>query len=162
MPTYRAGVSLRDDRGLLGRTSFRVTAADIGAGATAAASITDAVIAASNGAAASYSGILSGPQSADYGADAQYESSSQEAVLTFKSAAGQLSRLTVPAPKVTIFKADGITVDGADSLVGDISDAVLASGVTISGAALTTFVGGHLIQRRRKQLQSSLKTADLT
>jgi len=161
----KASITFRDDIGLDSVSRFIVHGT--GADATEAAGdarvqgkvVGDAMVAVSNGYAAAGGGILTQVYGDDgsYGANADYESCSDEAVLRFKTALGSIHTLHVPAPLKTMFDDASIVVVNAGGTATLIT-AVLAHCTSISGEALTRYVGGRRVKRRRRALLSNLKT----
>jgi hypothetical protein len=76
---------------------------------------------------------------------AQYPSVMQQAVLTFQCADGTIAKVSLPAPKLSIFLADGQTVDAAQ-IVAIIANCI-ATLVSNSGSPATSFIGGFLTGR---------------
>lgn len=73
-----------------------------------------------------------------------YQSNKMSAQLVFQTAAGSNLRLTIPAPSLGIFLADGQTVDPANALVLAIVASCIGSLSDAAGNVAVTFVGGTL------------------
>jgi hypothetical protein len=73
---------------------------------------------------------------------APYQSVADQATLNFQTAAGNIVRLTLPAPQSGIFLADQYTVDPTNPFVVTIIGAALAVLVDSSGNPVTAFIGG--------------------
>jgi hypothetical protein len=73
---------------------------------------------------------------------AQYQAVQQNCELTFQTSAGTILRLTLPAPPLTILKADKKTVDPA--LVSALVTACLGQLSDGSGNAAAVYLGGVL------------------
>lgn len=75
--------------------------------------------------------------------DAAYWSISDEAVLVFEDATGTQTRLTVPAPKREIFKADGKTVDPTNFNVSSLIAAAISEIIVpASNLPVVNYIGG--------------------
>lgn len=110
---------------------------------------------------------------AQYGAHnsgGAYESVIDKAVLVFQDAAGTLHRYEIPAPKVSIFKADKITVDPANTDVAALIAAMSGTPGTNSafvtsrsGNFLANYMGGFYKARKiRRRLNVLVLQPDLT
>lgn len=74
------------------------------------------------------------------GVNATFPDVADAAILTFTTAIGTLVTLTLPAPKLAIFMADGATVN--PSAIADIIAAALANLVDGAGNPVTAYVAG--------------------
>lgn len=92
-------------------------------------------------------------KSGEYGTAAVYESVTDKAVMTFIDSAGQIHRFTIPAPKSSIFLADGITVDAGNTDVSNwvalvTNDAAAAYFIsTRGGLEFASFAGGLRVKK---------------
>lgn len=84
------------------------------------------------------------------GSTADYSGVEDKAVFVFQTAAGQVHRYQVAAPKAAIFLADDETVDYTNALVIAFVAQVNAAFVSRDGVDITASVGGY---RRRAPLQ---------
>lgn len=76
-----------------------------------------------------------------------------QAVLTFRdSTTGSLARLFIPAPKESIFLADGSTVD--PTAIGGLISAVEGTIIAGSGNPVDQFVGGEIFATRTNAIAS--------
>lgn len=73
---------------------------------------------------------------------ATYPSIAQQAVLSFRCADNTIARVAVPAPALSIFLADGITVDA--STITTLITACISQLVSNTGSAAVSFIGGSL------------------
>jgi len=71
---------------------------------------------------------------------ATYPDVADAAILVYADGGGLEARLTVPAPLLSIFLADGSTVDPATIVA--LNAAVIGTLVTASGSAVTTYLSG--------------------
>lgn len=168
MATVMGGVTFRDDRGLTAKARFFSTygggGETIANGLTRLEAVATALVACSNAEPASSFGVLEGVYvSAAFGADANYESCSDVCHLTFGiTDSKSLVRISIPAPKETIFQADGLTPDSADTTLAALITAVQDNAANQDGLTGLIYKAGRRIKRNRKQLNSSLKSAALT
>jgi len=90
---------------------------------------------------------------ASYGAAAVYASVEDKAVLTFQDANGGLHRFAVPAPKASIFLADGETVDPANTDIVALETQVISELKTRDGVGFIGMPGGirKRVKIRRKE-----------
>jgi hypothetical protein len=88
-----------------------------------------------NAALESYRGLTGGVGRLAYGANAEYPAITDKAQLTFQDAKGRLHNWLLPAPNLSIFEADGDTVNPAN-----ISDLIAA--IVSTGGAGNAFVAG--------------------
>lgn len=118
-----------------------------------------------NAALQNASGLDSRYGVAQYGAHASggaYESVIEKAVLVFQDNTGQLHRFQIPAPKVSIFKADKVTVDPGNTdvaafvnnLVGPFTH--LGQIVTRQNVPFANFMGGVYRSARIRRRTSIL------
>lgn len=70
----------------------------------------------------------------------QYSAVADYAALLFADAAGETAQITLPAPQLGIFQADGMTVNSA--AIAALIAAVGLECLSASGGLLTTFLGG--------------------
>lgn len=75
---------------------------------------------------------------------ALYESNSQLARLVFAAADNSQCDVLIYAPKSSIFLTDGVTVDDTNTDVASLITELLANGVSPTGSALTTYLGGFM------------------
>jgi hypothetical protein len=66
--------------------------------------------------------------------------------LTFRSAAGNVAHVQVPAADPACYLVDGETVDPSASLIAPLIGYVLAHGCTAAGEALAVFVSGKRLR----------------
>lgn len=77
-----------------------------------------------------------------------YNSVEDACAIWFQDAAGNITEVTVPAPNVAIFLADGKTLDHAQANVASfIAQAIIDLSVPISGEPVVSCLGGHLTKR---------------
>lgn len=169
------GVGVRDARGQVGKMGgFYLYNNDTGVHRGGAAAQADAIATAlsamTNGAVVTRSGLISdkfNPQ--QYGTNAEYPNVEDKAVLTFMSASFQLVRISIPAPLLAIFLADGETVDPSNGLLATLKTALFANDAGGGGACsdagsfLIAFVAGTRTRRRfQRKLTIWQKDAPLT
>jgi hypothetical protein len=134
-----------------GRTSlmkvFRLTTLAAGQDdlIAGAAADTTAIAALSN---AHVTNSVAAPASITYGANAEFPSAQDKATFVFVTATGARHVYQVGAPKLAIFKADGITVDVANTAVLAFVAIALAGFTDRSGNLMTTFVGGLRLRKK--------------
>jgi hypothetical protein len=166
MAVYQATASFRDDKGYITGMRWRHSNALISGAESAAAALLTLVEACTNAAFARGGGVLTAAGVfGTFGTDAEYESCSDKALLTFQTPNGEKLRMTIPAPKDTIFTADGISVDGADTAVAALIAAATdgTDGIcSLAGNIAATYLGGHRLKRRAKRLSSNLLSSALT
>lgn len=121
--------------------------------ATAVALLTNAALERAKG---PYTTVPSPPA---YGTQDVFGSIEDKAVLTFVDADGGLHRMQVPAPKVSIFKADQETVDTANTDVAALITLVLAELKTRDGIGFISMPAG-LRQRRKQRRKASIFSLD--
>lgn len=167
MPVHpaREALTWRDAKGNTARTTFYVdTQLSLTAANTAALAIQTAMVALTNCVLQAAIGPHAvDPQEVVYGTNSQYASVEDKAVFTFQTAAGDIHRFTIPAPKASIFLADGETVDAANTDVVAYTSAIIANAVT-RGGQLIAFGAFGIRQRRktRRKLNIFLKDPSLT
>lgn len=173
--TLKYTISYRDAKGFIGRMKFFVTG-DATANApgdftSAADTLTTAVSALTNGALQSTDSIgFFGTITLTYGTNAQYPAEWMKAVMQFSNGSGQIARWKVPAPKIAIMEADGVTVinDGSNAAVVAFVNAVKnadPSGTFISsesGLPWTHFEGGLVkFGKQPKRFNERVKSSHL-
>jgi hypothetical protein len=82
-----------------------------------------------------------------------YQGVQDSALLLFQDSGGSLTKIYLPAPAITIFLADNVTVDPANADVIAIVASVLTYGLSSQGLALVSFLGGTY-QRAGRILQN--------
>lgn len=166
---YRQTVTMRDAKGFTSTVKFYIsivgtaTASDA---RTLATVVVPEIAALSNAAFQSANGPYSALGVAQYGTHASggaYESVQQKVRLVFQDASGGLHRMEIPAPLVSIFLADKITVDPANTAVASLvsianpTAPVNAAFVsTRSGQYLANFMGGIYVGRKRHRKENIL------
>lgn len=154
--------SWRDAKGQVARTSFVVLFDGVAFAdaESSAGGVRAALVALSNAALAGRNGFDAQVTVPSYGAVAVYEDVEDKASFTFIASDGTLHRLSVPAPKSTIFLADGQTVDTTNALVTALQTAFNvatgASGARVGTRALATFsatslIGGIRLRRKTQR-----------
>lgn len=157
-------VTFRDAKGQTATVRYFITsAAGLAANlASASNTIIIALAALSNAAFQGAHGPEnSNPLPVTYGASgADYQEVQMKAQLSFSSATGAIHRYLVPAPLVTIFKADRQTVDPANTALAAFTSAFLATysaGDTRvtdrDGNAITVYLGGLYKARRVSKIR---------
>jgi hypothetical protein len=118
----------------------------------------------SNAVLQSYIGPATQPaQEVVYGTNAVYPAVEDKAIFTFQTATGGIHRLQIPAPKSTIFLADGETVDPANTDVVAFVSAVIANAVTRNGEVIGFGAFGTRIRRKlHRKLTIFVKNPDET
>lgn len=105
-----------------------------------------------------------------YGTNAEYPAAWMKAVMQFSNGATNIGRFKIPAPKIAIMEADGVTVinDGTSTPVVNFVNAMKnadASGTFISNAAglpWTHFEGGLVrFGRQPRRFNERIKSAHL-
>jgi hypothetical protein len=159
MPTYPQAFTYRDDKGNVARVSMFVTAADLAAAAAAMTTLQPLQTALSNCVLVNAKGpYTTSPAAAGYGANAEYETVEDKAVMTFVTASGALHRYQIPAPKSALFLADGETIDPANATVAAYTAGVIAQLVSSrDGSDITAYIGGVRI-RRKLQKRTNIYT----
>lgn len=85
--------------------------------------------------------------------NAAFASAADRAALVFVCADNTQTTVIVPAPKLSIFKADGETVDPANVLVVALVTAAIAAPIqNPSGSPVTALVAGQRLPRSRTPL----------
>lgn len=150
----RGSVTLRDGKGFTRTWHYYLnTNGDTAAnGVTLAQSLASTWAAMSNAAVQSTQGYSSEYGVIQRGANSEYQSVQQKAILVMQDNAGTLHRFSLPAPKIAIFLADGVTVDKTNTLVQNWVAAMGATGsppaastifsANRDGGWFATFVGG--------------------
>lgn len=169
-------LSYRDAKGFVGTFHTWITSdttsltlyADI---AGIAQGIRTAVNALTNAALQSDSGLPADNNAVPpvYGTNAEYPAEWMKAVMTFSDGDGNLHRFKVPAPKITIFDTDGVTVlnDGTQAaVVAFISAMKAVQGAAFpsskSGIAFTNFLGGILrLGKQPRRFNELIKSSHL-
>lgn len=77
-------------------------------------------------------------------ASGAYQSVKMSASLLYQTGSGGSLRITIPAPQLSIFLPDGVTVDPSNSLVIAINTAAIGLLSNGGGTTAATFVGGIL------------------
>lgn len=72
-----------------------------------------------------------------------YQSNSSAAELLFQTGAGTIVRLVVPAPGISVFKADGVTIDPANVNIIALVAACTGLMTDGNGNAVTGYLGGR-------------------
>lgn len=168
---HKWGRQYADGEGLRGAVSGYV-AADTLAHAAAWALATNVYFDnVSNAAPINNTGIIgnvpTNPQSRSATNDA-YRTVMQRMRLTFVTSVGSLVRIGVPAPFISVFLADGVTVDITNVLITNIISVMLTPVSTAvlsdkDGNAANAFVGGLLVQTRfRRKITIWRQTPDET
>lgn len=110
----------------------------------------------------------------DYGASGETDNAEDTAVFTFATATGTVAKVSIPAPKDTIFLADNMTVDPANTDVAAFVTALLSGtpetggaagfyGATKAGASFSLFLGGLRVRRKtRRKLNIWVRNPELT
>jgi hypothetical protein len=174
--TARSFVSLRDNRGHLGKLGWYyefdvADAAHINDAYAQNVAIAAAFVGCSNAAQVAYGGFVGRVlEPNQYGSSAQYSAAEDKARLTFLAVDDDVSptfasfvHYEVPAPKASIFYADGETVNSASAPMVTLIAALLTidpSGghvVNTSGSIVSAFLGGI---RKRRPLQRKLTIYD--
>lgn len=166
----RSSVSLRDQKGHVGKVSFfqewdqAVAGADHDA-RNQAGNVIAALTAMSNAAWVGATGIYSPLQEPNlYGTSAVYSSAEDKARLVYLAVDDDIAPVEIafmtyeiPAPKAAIFYADGETVNGAQALVAAFTAAIQTAGVggnivvTRTGLLPGAFVGGYRVRRKAQR-----------
>jgi hypothetical protein len=74
--------------------------------------------------------------------------------LLFQTASGSILRLTVPAPDIAVFLADGVTVDPANANIVNLVNACLGLLSDGAGNSATVYLGGRYIRASRTDLDT--------
>jgi len=104
-----------------------------------------------------------------YGASGTYQTAWQKVVMVFRTADGTTSRYKIPAPKLSIFEQDGVTVenDGTNAAVVAFVNAIKNPHGTAqfcgkNGLVFDHFLGGtYAAVRKPRRMSITLKSADL-
>jgi hypothetical protein len=106
-----------------------------------------------------------------YGASDNYDDAEDSAVFSFVTTQGTVAKISIPAPKSTIFLADNQTVNPANAAVAAFVTELLtpsdyAAGSIASaksGAAFVSFLGALRVRKRtRRKLNIFVKNPQLT
>lgn len=166
--------TFRDAKGNTSTMKFFLdfTATTVESASTSAGTILSALTPLTNAAVQSLHGPATEYGVAQYGAhvaNGAYESIIEKAVMVFQDASGQLHRFQVPAPKVSIFKADKVTVDPANASVMAFIAAItglLTAGVfvcTRQDIGFSNYMGGvYRSAKLRRRLNILVLEPDLT
>lgn len=131
---------------------------------TAALAIYNAMVPLTNASAQALHGPANAPATeVIYGTNAEFPTVEDKVVFTFQSANGSIHRYQIPAPKSSIFLADGETVDPANTDVVAYTSAVVANAFSRDDIAVT--FGGFGIRKRvklRRKLTIFTKDPTLT
>jgi hypothetical protein len=164
MSQFKERVTWRDAKGNTATNIFYVTAASLTAANTAATAVITAMTALTNAHLQSQIGpSTSTPTEVIYGTSSSYATVEDKATFTFQTATGSIHRFRIPAPKSTIFLADGETVDAANTDVTAFTSAVIANCASSSNEALA--FGGFGVRQRvkiRRKLTIFTKNPTLT
>jgi len=77
-------------------------------------------------------------------ATGNYQSNKMAASLTFQTASGSILRLTLPAPSLSVFLADGVTIDPANALITALVATCIGSLSDGAGNVAIGYLGGVL------------------
>jgi redox-sensitive bicupin YhaK (pirin superfamily) len=161
VPTFGQSVTFRDDKGQTASVRWYVTAATQADAATDAAAQVGFMAALSNAAVQSVRGASNmSPAAVVYGTNADYEDIEDKASFVFETAAGSIHRYQIPAPKASIFLADGETIDFTNAAVATfVSNWIgLGPGPTSDrdGNGLAVSVGGTRTRVRQQRRFSTI------
>lgn len=154
MPTFAQSITFRDAKGQTATTSFYVAGADQAAAAVTAATIVAAAAALSNAAVQTVKGPSNqSPRDLIYGTNAEHQDIEDKAVFVFETSAGSVHRYSIPAPKASVFLADGETVDFTGADVATYVTAMLAGGLVLSrdNGPLAIAVGGGISRTKTRR-----------
>lgn len=168
--TFQVAIGYTDAKGAQSRVKNFITA-DTDAHALAAYTLLvnaiDPLTQATLTSAQGIGGILT--ISGAYGSPSLFDSVTDKLISTFIDAAGQLHRFSVPSPKSTLFLADGLTVDPANTdyvaYVNVITNFAANPGFvsTRGGLAFSSWGGGLRTKRaNRKRMTVFTKDGNLT
>lgn len=146
----REATTWRDAKGNTVRVSYFVASTGTAiTQATAAQNVINTIVPLTNATGAGAIGPLTVPRTeVVYGTNSPYPNVEDKANFTFQDANGSIHRFQVPAPKDTIFLADGETVDPANTDVVAFVAAVIANCVTAEGNAIAFGANGTRIRRK--------------
>lgn len=138
MATARTSIIWQDAAGFTTQTLIRSTGS--------ITTLFNALLAKSN---ADYSDVWAGTETIHVPSPvaAVYESVGDYALLEYSTAAGLVVTLKLPAPKSSIFLADGQTVDAGQ--ITAITNAAILTVSDASGNLVTSFLGGTRRRRTR-------------
>jgi len=115
MATYPQTVTYRDDKGQTATMRFYIVnataAGALAAGQALVNALDDLTNGANDGARGAYT---SSPTVHSYGANANFESVEDKAMLTFQTATGAIHRYMIPCPIEAMFMADGEIVEDVE------------------------------------------------
>jgi len=152
MPTYPQTVSYRDAKGQTSVMKFFVVAASPAAALTDAQAIVAALTALTNCAQGNAKGAYTtSPTTNVYGANNEYPTVEDKAMLTYQTSTGQNHRYMVPGPLAAIFLTDLETVDPANTLVAALTTAMVGKAASGDGVLIASYVGGIRIRRKLKR-----------
>jgi hypothetical protein len=160
MPVYGAWMNFRDDKGYCMRTTVQLSQASLAAALLAGLLVKSSTAGVSNANLESAGGFMADhPQPLSYGSSDLYSSISDRAVIFFQDNNGMTLRYTIPAPKSTLFLADGETVNIASGAGHTLVLVLIAQGFcTRSGNVAVAAVGGR---RERKRMRRSINSTTL-
>ncbi|MBV9720277.1 MAG: hypothetical protein JOZ77_13265 [Candidatus Eremiobacteraeota bacterium] len=111
-------------------------------------------------------------QNTVYGAAGVYADAEDSAVFSFLTSNGTVAKISIPAPKASIFLADGMTVDPSNANVSAFVGALTGGGpgglsgfwgATKSGASYQAFLGAVRVRHRtRRKMNIFIKDPNLT
>jgi hypothetical protein len=152
MATSRQFYSFRDSKNQVATVGFYVSGAAIGDQNSAASAIQLALIPLTNAHLDGGTGPSPVPPAAPVaGANAVYANVEDKARFVFDTATGQVHKLSIPAPKASIFQADAETIDYANADVAAFVAAYTAGAVTRDGVRITESIGGGRIRSRTRR-----------
>lgn len=149
---YVQSYTFRDAKGNTARFTTYLDTVDLTVSQALGQTIGGHLVAISNAALQAAHGLYAPYGPAQYGTHATsgaYESVIEKAVLVFQDLTGQLHRFEVPAPKISIFLADKITVDPANAGVANlIADMTGGLVYTRQGQVFANYMGGYFRARK--------------
>jgi len=159
MATYPQTVTYRDDKGQTATMRFYIVnatpAGALAAGSALVNALDDLTNGANDGARGAYT---SSPTVHSYGANANFESVEDKAMLTFQTATGAIHRYMIPCPIEAMFMADGETVKTPDSggdaqqvLLDTLVNAIVGDVASRDGVLIASFIGGIRLRRKMKR-----------
>ena len=148
----------KDAKGQTGAFRFYVTAANPADLVAVEQGVQTATAAITNALLFSIPGGWDGLEATgELGNTGTYQDITLKANMTFVDTNGAIHRYQIPAPKLAIFEADGVTVDGDQTDVAAWVTAMLfayagpSNVCSRSGHALSNFVGGTLLKRKQRR-----------
>ena len=99
-------------------------------------------------------------EAAGYGSGGAVDNAEDSAVFSFQTSTGAIGKVSIPAPKSSIFLGDNQTIDPANAAVTAFTAYMLApttafsnNGIasTKSGAGFTSFIGGVRVRRKTRR-----------